>query len=46
MKSKLVDPNIDDEKEVKRDHLKLKIIGTYKEYIDKYCTKDGEIKVK
>ena len=41
---KLVDPNIDDEKEIKRDNLKLKVMDTYKEYISKYCNKDGEIK--
>ena len=41
---KLIEPDIDDEKETKRDHLKLKIKDTYGEYINKYCTKDGDIK--
>ena len=41
---KLVDPDIDDETETKRDLLKLKIKETYAEYTEKYCTEKGEIK--
>ena len=41
---KLVDPDIDDEKEIKRDHLKLKVIETYKEYRNEYCNEKGEIR--
>ena len=41
---KLVDPDCDDEKESKRDNLKIEIQKVYKNYIDKNCNKDGEIK--
>ena len=41
---KLIDPDIDDEKEIKRDNLKLEIVNTYGEYIDEHCNKKGEIK--
>ena len=36
---KLVNPDIDYNKEVKRDNLKLKIIDTYGEYIEEYCNR-------
>ena len=41
---KLIDPDIDDERETKRDNLKIKINATYDEYINEHCNKKGEIK--
>ena len=41
---KLVDPDCDDEKEIKRDFLKVKILETYDRYIEMNCTKNGEIR--
>ena len=43
---KLVDPDCDDEREIKRDFLKVKILETYNEYIDKNCTSSGDIRNK
>ena len=41
---KLVDPDCEDEREIKRDYLKLKIVETYDTFIKKNCSHDGEIK--
>ena len=41
---KLVDPDIDDKKEMKRDVLKAEIVNTYEKYKEEYCYKNGEIK--
>ena len=41
---KLVDPDKDDEKEIKRDHIKLKVIETYKEYRNEHFNEKGEIR--
>ena len=41
---KVVDPDVEDAREIKRDNLKIKIIKTYEEYIAKNCNKNGEIK--
>ena len=42
---KLVDPDCEDEREIKRDYLKLKVVETYDNYIKKNCSHDGEIKL-
>ena len=44
MRVKVVDPDLDDDREIKRDNLKIKIKETYEEYIEKHCNKNGEIK--
>ena len=41
---KLIDPDIDDQREIKRENLKLELIETYSEYIDKHCNRNPEIK--
>ena len=41
---RLVEPDCNAEKEVKMDNLGVEIKKTYREFIDEYCTKKGEIK--
>ena len=41
---RLVDPDCDDEREIKRDYLKVKILETYDECISKNYNAKGEIK--
>ena len=43
---RLAEQNCDDEKEIKRENLKVEIINVYGSYIDKYCNANGEIKIK
>ena len=42
---KLLEPNCDDDKEVKRDNLKVEVMNVYDSYIKQYCDHNGEIKL-
>ena len=42
----LVEPDCDDEREIKRDNLKLVIHSIYDQYINENCSKNGKIKYK
>ena len=41
---KFVDPDCEDENEIKRDNLKVEILNTYDKFINKNCNNKGEIK--
>ena len=40
---KMIEPDVDDEKETKRDNLKIEIVYTYDKFIKEHCNYKGEI---